>query len=208
VGAAAHRDIIIGWTRDEMGAFFSGNSEILNGSSEQVEAVFREQWGSNWEAGMAFARARTPSAAQDRFMDIGLNECTFAGSAVTLAERLASVNPAWLYRFDWAAPGNPFRACHCIELPFVFNNGATWGAPMLEGASPESLGALGKVVQHTWAQFVRTGDPNHGALPYWPRYDPEKRWTLRIDQFMETVGDLAGVTLPGRPWPANFPLNA
>ncbi|HSO53435.1 MAG TPA: carboxylesterase family protein [Actinomycetes bacterium] len=29
-----------------------------------------------------------------------------------------------------------------------------------------------RVVSGYWANFVRTGDPNGGGLPHWPRYDP------------------------------------
>lgn len=205
---ARDRRIMLGWTRDEMASFFAGASDILAGTQEQVEAVFQSQWGGNWREGMAFARARLPGATQDRFLDLGLNECMFAGSAVAFAERLAVGDAPWLYRFDWAVPGNPFGACHCIELPFVFDNPASWSAPMLEGAAPEAVAALGKTMQRTWAQFVREGDPNHDALPAWPRYERKQRWTLRIGEICETVGDLAGATLPGRPWPERLPLPA
>ena len=200
------RDIMLGWTRDEMAAFYAGSADILAGTEDQVEMVFRSQWGETWRDGMAYARARHPGAAQDRFLDLGLNECMFAGSAVALAERLAEVRPAWLYRFDWAADGNPFGACHCIELPFVFDNLSQWQAPMLEGAHPQAMAALGAVIQTAWARFVRDGDPGHDALPAWPRYDADRRWTLRVGGIVETVGDLAGLSLPGRPLPATLPL--
>jgi para-nitrobenzyl esterase len=204
-GARAKR-VMLGWTRDELAAFFAGSPDVLGGSAAQLEGVFRSQWGENWREGLAFARARVPGAGQDRLLDAGLNECMFAGSTVALAERLAAHEPAWLYRFDWAAPGNPFGACHCIELPFVFETHDRWRAPMLEGALPAEMAALGRTMRTTWAQFVREGDPNHEGLAHWPRYRREGRATLRIDRVVETVGDLAGVTQPGRPWPARLAL--
>ena len=199
--AARHsrsKQLMIGWTRDEMSAFFAGNEQILTASSDDVRAALKREWGENWRTAEIFANAREPGAGSDRILDLAINECMFAGSTITFAELLSATAPAWLYRFDWAAPGNPFGACHCIELPFVFANADRWRPPMLEGASPEKVRALSRVVQKTWAQFVRHGDPNHEHLPVWPRYQQPSRWTLRIDTMLETVGDLGGVALPGR----------
>jgi len=112
-----------------------------------------------------------------------------------------SVQPAWLYRFDWAPPGSAFGACHCIELPFVFDNAERWRPPMLEGADTHAVRALSDIVQTGWASFVRNGDPNHERLPRWPRYEADRRWVLRIDDIIEAVGDIGGVSLEGRPRP-------
>ncbi|WUJ73911.1 carboxylesterase family protein [Kribbella soli] len=78
-----------------------------------------------------------------------------------LADLLAlAANPAWLYRFDWSPAGNPFGACHCIELPFVFGNlDACRDAPLLAGADDESLAAMVEVVQPAWISFVHNGNP-------------------------------------------------
>jgi para-nitrobenzyl esterase len=197
---------MLGWTRDEMAAFYAGLPEIVSATPGQVEAAFRGQWGGNWRDGLAFARARRPGAAADRLLDLGMNDAMFGGSAVAFAEHLAQRQPPWLYRFDWAAPANPFGACHCIDLPFAFNTVDRWQAPMLRGADADELARLARVVHRTWAAFVRCGDPAHADLPAWPRYDRARRWTLRFDTVTETAGDLAGVGLPGRPWPASLPL--
>jgi para-nitrobenzyl esterase len=195
------KSILMGWTRDEMAAFFSGSSDVLNASNDAIDDVFRLYWGSNWEAGLAFTRARLPGAAIDDIFGHGLNECMFAGSTVAFAESLADVNPAWLYRFDWAPSASPFGACHCIDLPFMFGNTDSWEAPMLKGGGSVEMADLANRVQTTWATFMRSGDPNHEALPIWPRYQLDKRWTLRLDDILETVSDLSGATLPGRPRP-------
>jgi para-nitrobenzyl esterase len=200
---ATNKQFIIGWTRDEMAAFFAGNEQILNGTQAQVSEALSREWGSDWGNGEQFARARVPGATQDSVLGNAINECMFAGSSVDFAESLMTVSPAWLYRFDWAAPGNPFGACHCIEVPFVFNNATDWLPPMLEGAQPEQMRALGGIVQATWARFVHEGDPNHSQLPAWPPYESDKRWTLRIDSIIEAVGDLGGVSLPGRARPVH-----
>ena len=37
-----------------------------------------------------------------------------------------------MYLFDWQSPAG-FQYCHCLEIPFVFNNFANWtSSPMLK----------------------------------------------------------------------------
>lgn len=86
-----------------------------------------------------------------------VTERLFAGPARRLALLRAGRNALWLYRFDWSPPDSPFGACHCLELPFVFENSAAWQhAPMLSGRHPARL--TGRVMG-AWAGFVREGTP-------------------------------------------------
>jgi para-nitrobenzyl esterase len=69
---------------------------------------------------------------------------------------------AFTYRFDWHPEGSPWGACHCIELPFVFDTLDAWAdAPMLAGGDPGEMAALAATVRSTWGSFVRTGDPQY-----------------------------------------------
>jgi len=71
----------------------------------------------------------------------------------------------WLYRFDYA-PTTRFGACHCLELPFVFDTWLTCpGAPMLEGAAPDELAYLTRVIQESWIAFIRGETPNWATYP-------------------------------------------
>lgn len=90
---------------------------------------------------------------------------------------------AWVYQFDWAAPGSALGACHCIELPFVFGTFKAFEqAPMLAprlsvpGGCPATdeqaqRSSLSRQVRQAWINFVVSGDPNQGpdsGLPLWP----------------------------------------
>lgn len=72
---------------------------------------------------------------------------------------------AWFYRFDHAA--NPvFGACHCMELPFVFDTMAAFqDAPMLQGLDPQHGARLADAMQGAWIRFIRDGDPGWAARP-------------------------------------------
>lgn len=91
--------------------------------------------------------------------------------------------PTWLYRFDWRpTPDARFGACHCIELPFVFDNLAGWPpAAMMTGHDPASFQRLAAAMQGAWIAFARTGDPSTGTLPAWPRWTAATRATMIFD---------------------------
>ncbi|MFC6157964.1 carboxylesterase/lipase family protein [Kribbella jiaozuonensis] len=92
-----------------------------------------------------------------------VTESLFSTPIKSYAEQLES---AWVYRFDWSAPGNPLGACHNLELPFVFGNlDACRDAAMLTGAADDGLTAMVDVVQTAWTAFVRDGNPG------WPASD-------------------------------------
>jgi para-nitrobenzyl esterase len=98
----------------------------------------------------------------------------------------------WCYQFDWAAPGNPFKACHCIELPFVFGNPDAYAdAGMMEGADPREVAALGATVRAMLLAFVSGGDPSIDGLP-WEPYRPGTRQTMCFGAVTGLVGDPAG----------------
>jgi len=73
---------------------------------------------------------------------------------------------AWSYRFD-LRPNERFGACHCIELPFVFDTLAAFAdAPMLHGTQAHDAERLTNDLQSAWLAFVRHGDPGWAPWPH------------------------------------------
>jgi para-nitrobenzyl esterase len=59
------------------------------------------------------------------------------------------------YRVDWSPPRAPLGACHCIELPLLFD-GAVWAdAPMLGGAPVDER--LADTMRRNWSGFAHRG---------------------------------------------------
>ncbi|MEV6639842.1 carboxylesterase family protein [Amycolatopsis sp. NPDC051371] len=85
-----------------------------------------------------------------------------------VSDTLAAKLDAFAYRFDWEAPGNPFKACHCIDLPFLFGTHDVWDAPMLEGA-PKGLEAE-TGLREVWAAFLHGKRPS----PTWEAIRPTR----------------------------------
>jgi para-nitrobenzyl esterase len=199
-GAAAGIDIIIGTTREEMAAFYAIDKAVQDADEDAVARQFASVLGA---AGPAHRRAYEAMRASRKPVDlIGdlMTDLRFRVHSLGFAERQAALGrPAYVYQFDWQSP--QFASCHCLEIPFMFDNLADWpGSPMLAGADAGEMAALAKAMHGAWVAFARSGDPNHAGLPPWRPYEPTRRTTMRFDRISGPVDDLAGVSW--RPaWP-------
>lgn len=87
--------------------------------------------------------------------------------------------PVYVYRFDHrsradSSPDAATFAAHGDEMRYVFGHrGSGWTA------RDEALASL---MQQYWVRFARTGNPNSGDLPDWPRYDPANEMALVIEE--------------------------
>jgi para-nitrobenzyl esterase len=102
--------------------------------------------------------------------------------AVEQATRKSALGaaPAYSYIYSWRTPmlddrPGPFHAC---EISFVFDNAEL--CDHYSGMLPEAL-ALAKQISGAFANFARTGNPNHPGLPNWPAYTADKRATMIFD---------------------------
>jgi para-nitrobenzyl esterase len=190
--AAAERgiDFILGTTREEMHAFLVADPAMADPDPEAVAQRFAELAGS---AGVieAYRRRRPGGDLRDVLADL-MTDHTFLFPQLGLADRLVQAGRrVFLYQFDWAAPASPWRACHCIELPFVFGTRSAWDAPMLSGVDDGTFAGISAAMMSAWASFSRAGQP---AIPNtsWPEYEPDHRITMCFGPILGPVGDLAG----------------
>ena len=74
-----------------------------------------------------------------------MSDAMFRIGSLRMAEwRADQGQPAYVYQFDWQSPAG-FESCHCLEIPFVFNNLANWtDSPMLKGARPDGDQGAGR----------------------------------------------------------------
>ncbi|PCI75965.1 MAG: hypothetical protein COB20_11780 [SAR86 cluster bacterium] len=106
---------------------------------------------------------------------------------INSAVRASAAGPGgWLYRFDMPVQrgvDEDMGAIHAAEIAFTFN--------VFAGDAPESAllyhkdDPAVKELAQNWSnsiiQFAKTGDPNGGGLPFWPKYTAESRETLILD---------------------------
>ena len=111
-------------------------------------------------------------------------EIMFRLPAVRQAEE-HSRNGGTVFMYYWKKRSHlpHLRACHAVELSYVFGNihdTIYTGKP----ADP----ALSRQVQDQWVRFAETGNPGTPELP-WPAYEPENRWTMILKEQSEAVKD-------------------
>ncbi|MFT3783844.1 MAG: carboxylesterase/lipase family protein [Nibricoccus sp.] len=97
------------------------------------------------------------------------------------SERRAQQNgaPTYVYYLNWGSPvdGGKWKAPHTLDIPLVFDNIAH--DPLTKDI-PEAQ-QMADLMSDALIAFARTGNPNTGKLPQWPRFDVEKRPTMLFD---------------------------
>ena len=84
-----------------------------------------------------------------------------------------------------AATSKDIGASHAGEIEYVFGTldtiaGVTW--------EPSDRKLSNEMVTY-WSNFARTGDPNGGGLPVWPRYEAATRSVLHLDTTIHAAPD-------------------
>lgn len=116
---------------------------------------------------------------QERVMDLA-GDATFVYSTLQAARYHRNAGfPVYLYEFEHYAPGTIVKprtdgADHGDEIGFIF------GSPFSKGHSSSKEKALSLQMMKYWANFARSGNPNGGKLPYWPRYNNDEKY-LQLD---------------------------
>ena len=183
------KDVLIGANADEMHAFFAPDPAMVDPPAASVTARF------GGEAMHAHYRARRPGGtAMDLLADLGTDE-TYLRPTMRLADAVATRGGnAYAYFFDWAPPTSRMKSCHTIELPFVFGTlESQRDLPILAGGDAAQMADLSTAMRRAWAAFARFGNPAHGGVPTWPRYDVTRRPTMRFGTRIGVINDPAGL---------------
>jgi len=199
-GAGADLDTMIGTTREEMAAFYCIDQEVANADASAIEGVFVAMFKSDHRPYYEEIRRMRASGTNAALLGDLMSDALFRIGSLLMAEARADQRrPAYVYQFDWQSPAG-FESCHCLEIPFVFNNFANWtDSPMLKGAKPEETKGLAEAMHGAWIAFARTGKPDHPRMPVWPPYQRGDRMTMRFDTVIGPVSDLAGLAWR-QPW--------
>ena len=102
--------------------------------------------------------------------------------------KLKQGQPVYVAWFGWCPPlfNNRMRAFHCSDICFWFKNTDrmfthTGGGKVPRALSDKMSGAL--------LNFMRTGDPNGGELPAWPKYTEENGEVMILNNTCEARND-------------------
>jgi para-nitrobenzyl esterase len=100
-------------------------------------------------------------------------------------QKAAPVYNAW---FGWNPPlfDGRLRAFHTMDISFWYYNTDVQISHTGGGARPRKLSAK---MAGSLLQFMKTGDPNGGGLPQWPKYTAENGETMILDDVSEVKND-------------------
>ncbi|XP_052585222.1 carboxylesterase 4A isoform X1 [Peromyscus californicus insignis] len=148
-------------------------STLLNITKEQIPLVVKEYLNDA-------ANKHDWTTFRNRVIDL-VGDATFVYSTLQAARYHRDAGfPVYLYEFKHHAPSGIIvkprhdGADHGDELSYIF------GSPFSKGSSTNEEKELSLQMMKYWANFARTGDPNHRKLPYWPRFDEDEKY-LQLD---------------------------
>ena len=191
-GAVRDIDLIVGTNRDEAKLFRMADprasemdDEVMHKRVRSILRLFdREAEAPRLIEAYRKAREGRASTEPLEIFDAIDSDRMFRIPAIRVLEAHAP-HPArtYAYLFTWESPAlrGALRACHALELPFVFG---TLDAPTMDRFAGEGPDAetLSERMMDAWIAFARSGDPNHPGLPTWETYDADRRATLIFDR--------------------------
>jgi para-nitrobenzyl esterase len=173
-GSAASVRILAGTTRDESTLFLAAVPGFREVDEETVVRRLDRVLPGRARAlydGYAASLGSEPAPA-DVWVAIETDR-RFRIPAIHLIEAQAPhSDDRWMYLFTWESPAldGMLRACHALELPFVWNTLGTPGSEGFTGSGPAAEALAGEM-HGAWLEFAGSGDPG------WPRYDIARRAT-------------------------------
>ncbi|MFM6948879.1 MAG: carboxylesterase/lipase family protein [Aquirufa sp.] len=172
--------LMIGTVKNEfMPTLFSGISH--DASMADVEAYLQKTFGAKAEAYKAAVKKAYPADTKPTdLMDVDTRFRPGAVDQANIKSALAGGAPVFMYLFTWQSPvfDGKYKAIHCVELPFCFNNIAR--CEEMTGGTKEAY-ALANKMSQAWINFARLGNPNHKGLPTWPAYNASNTSTMHFD---------------------------
>jgi len=104
---------------------------------------------------------------------------SWRGQLIEAEARARAGAPTWVYQLDFQSPVDPARgAPHTFDIPLVFG---TLEAPGSIAGTGRDAKAVSAALMDAFVALARHGDPNHGGVPRWPKYDLDKRATMIFD---------------------------
>jgi len=186
-GAYAHVPVLTGTNHDEW-RWLVANVELITGTpliADKYPAAIAGFYGTAMAPAIVgeyvVGSFPSPSEAQGAAETDGYMAC----GTLKLATWISPDVPVYDYQFDdttvpmYMPPVSfPYGAAHTTELQFIFPH-FHGGSGTVHPLSPGEA-ALATTMQTYWTNFARTGDPNGGSLPGWPKFTAANNAVLSL----------------------------
>lgn len=173
--------LLVGSTKNEFTPF---NPSTRDMSMEGAKANLQKKYGDKTEAYLAAVKKAYPETVKPSdYIDIDFNFRPLTIQQAN-AKAIPGAAPVYMYLFTWQSPvlDGAYKAMHCMEIPFVFDNISR--CEEMTGGGKEAQ-ALADKMSRAWIAFARTGNPNHKGLLPWPPYTTENGSTMLFDNVIK-----------------------
>ena len=174
--------LLIGTNRNEANLFARKKLSMLPVNEEQLKP-YLARFKPAEQKQIIGAYKEYPTKAG--ILDL-LTDGIFTMPSIRFAEFQSAYANTYMYRFDWTSEPLKWvglRACHALEVPFVFNTFNTkLGKKILLLSNRKKIHQISDQMQQEWINFARTGNPNTPGTDTWKKYEPATRATLIYDK--------------------------
>lgn len=170
--------LIVGSTKNEFVTAFDSTRFINPKNIPEAKNILSKKYGSKTGAFVNAVSKTYPEAR--RPLDLLDVDIRGRHSVLQLADLRSKNGKVYTYLFTWESPvlDGRFRSCHCLDLPFVFDN--IQRCQEMTGGG-KGANALAAKMSTAWINFARYGDPNHKGIPNWKAYTPDNGATMIFD---------------------------
>ncbi len=186
--------LILGSNTDEATLFATSLETLPLGKSPPD---WKEYLGRRSLGAEALVQSTYAVATAEEIVPAGIrwvNDWYFHGSARAVARAVSQRGvPVYLYGFSHHPPVSPIRgrnmgAYHSAEVKYVF--GVLRGPKDKPSPYTAADSTLARAMSGAWLQFAKSGNPNGGDLPLWPRYATSSDEHMDFGDVMTTGSEL------------------
>lgn len=162
------------------------NPQLEAGGPEQAIEALKSRFGDNSEKVYQAYAASFPGKKPAEIMTLAAsNRQNAVACGNAKVKQKAPVYMAW---FGWEPNlyNGRMRAFHCIDICFWFDNTDRMYTHTGGGKRPR---LLSEKMSASLLAFMKTGNPNAGTLPNWPKFTAENGETMVLNDGSEVKND-------------------
>jgi para-nitrobenzyl esterase len=191
-GAAAGVHLLVGTTANEYNLFHMMERAGGAMDADRLHSRVAKVVGEAADDVIDVYRETHPGANEDDVWCAFATDWIFRIPAIRLAEAHAPQQPdtySYLFTYESTAFDGALRACHAIEIPFVFDNLDRGGAQFFLGAIEDSTRGLARATSRAWLAMARNGTPQHDGIPTWEAYRADHRAVMELGRTTQLLDD-------------------